>query len=310
MHNTVIKKIAVLKGGWTSEREISLLSAANVANSARELGHDVVEIDVSKDLNDFVTQLTLAQPDLVLNMMHGKWGEDGHVQSILNWMQIPYTFSNHTSSALAMDKTLFRHVMLGAHIPIPVGKEEMICNLASQHPIMDFPFVMKPPCEGSSYGVSIIHNMEQYTHALEHWVFGERVLIEEYIPGTELSTLVIGNKAIGTIELRPRDGFYDYSNKYVNGLTDHIMPAAMPECAYQQTLEIAQLVAHAAKTEGICRVDFRYNKHDENHPLRVLELNTQPGMTSLSLVPEIAAHAGLSMHDLVQWMIGHAKCHA
>lgn len=303
------KRIAVLKGGWNAEREISLLSGHAMAEAARQLGHDVIEIDVQRDLQWLLQQLT-PLPDLVINALHGVWGEDGRIQGILDLLGVPYTASGVLASALAMDKTAARQAFAAAQLPIPGGQEWHIDQLSAAHAPQPYPFVMKPPCEGSSVGVFLIHTPHDYAQALAAWSFGTRVLIEEYIPGGELSTALMGEHALGTTELRPHEGFYDYQNKYTNGMTQHFMPAPIPPQHYEMTLDLAQRAAAALGTTGVCRVDFRYNPADTENPLRILEVNTQPGMTQLSIVPEVAAYQGMGFNDIVAWMIENAQCHA
>lgn len=306
--NNIIKNITILKGGWNSEREISLISARSVSKAVKELGYNVKEVDVKRDLTDLIKNLT-PKPDLVINILHGKWGEDGRIQSILDILEIPYAFSNHISSAIAMDKTVTRDILKAHNLPIPKGFELNFADIYISKQPIEYPFVIKPPCEGSSFGVSIILNKDDFENALKNWKFGKRVLIEEYIPGKELSTAVIGGTAIGTIELNPKNGFYDYEKKYTDGLTEHIMPANINKNDYEETIHLAEKSYLAIKCDGICRVDFRYNINDKENPIRILEINTQPGLTPLSILPEIASYNGISFNDIVKWMIENSKCH-
>ncbi len=303
-----IQNIVILKGGWNSEREVSLMSAKSVAQAARDLGYCVKEVDVKRDLIDLVQHLT-PKPDVVINILHGSWGEDGRIQAVLDILGIPYTFSNYLASAMAMDKPTACTLMKAAGLPIAQGKEFKFSELSFNTPPFPYPFVIKPPCEGSSVGVSLIFEEKDYHTALKNWNFGERVFIEKYIPGLELSTAVMGDQPLGTLCLCPKTGFYDYERKYTDGLTEHIMPAPISEDHYQLSLDLARQAVKLLGCTGISRVDFRYNKEDKIHPLRILEVNTQPGMTKLSIVPEIAAYQGLSFHDIVKWMIENAICH-
>ncbi len=294
--------VAVLMGGWSGEREVSLTSGEQTALAVESLGYKVNRVDVTRDLSKLIAQLT-PKPDVIVNILHGQWGEDGRIQSVLDILDIPYTFSGHTASALAMDKHLSKQIFVASGIPTPVYKvvtfEEAF---ATQQ--MSVPYVIKPIAEGSSLGVYIVHDPKTLPHRPADWTYGDHVMVEEYIPGMEISVAVMGDRALGALELAPKEGFYDYQAKYTDGKTDHHMPARMPEADYIRALEIA-LKAHEALTcKGVSRTDIRYNT--ATGELYVLEVNTQPGFTPLSIVPEIAAYVGYSFPELVDWMIQDA----
>ena len=295
-------KVAVLLGGWSDEREVSLTSGEQIAHAARDIGYDVTVVDVTRDLGKLLTQLT-PKPDVIINILHGQWGEDGRIQAVLDILDIPYTFSGHMASALAMNKLLSKKMFLASGIPTPVYKIVSFEDAFSKKQ-MDVPYVIKPISEGSSLGVYVVMDPSCLPEKPKDWAYGDEVLVEEYIPGMEISAAVMGERAIGVMELAPREGFYDYEAKYVDGKTDHYVPARMPEEDYNKAMEIAVLAHKTLTCQGISRTDLRYNP--ENKKLYVLEVNTQPGFTPLSIVPEIAAHAGYSFKDLIQWMVEDA----
>jgi D-alanine-D-alanine ligase len=294
--------VAVLLGGWSGEREVSLTSGEQVALAAEALGYNVRRVDVTRDLSKLIAQLT-PKPDVIINILHGQWGEDGRIQSVLDILDIPYTFSGHTASALAMDKHLSKQIFLSSGLPTPRYKIASFED-AFATPQMTVPYVIKPIAEGSSLGVYIVPDPKVLPTRPADWSYGDKVMVEEYIPGQEISVAVMGDKALGALELAPKEGFYDYEAKYTDGKTIHHMPARMPEEDYKKALDLA-LKAHQALTcRGVTRTDIRYNP--ETRELFVLEVNTQPGFTPLSIVPEIAAHVGYSFSDLVGWMIEDA----
>lgn len=299
------KRVAVLMGGWSSEREVSLVSGAAVVESLKELGYEVLPIDVSRDLQSLLTALT-PRPDVIFNALHGVGGEDGTIQGVLEILGIPYTHSGVVSSAIAMDKILSRKVFKYEGIKTPPWKLISLDELKQGHP-MAFPYVIKPVGEGSSRGVYIIFDDSEYTKALEEWSYGNNILIEQYIPGKEIQVAVIDNKAVGAIEICPHSGFYDYEAKYTAGKADHIMPARLSTEAYQTCLNLALKAHKALKCRGATRSDFRYDDTGTGE-FYLLELNTQPGMTPLSLVPEIAAYNKINFSQLIQSMIENAEC--
>ncbi len=304
------KHVAVLMGGWSSEREVSLSSGQGVVQALMDLGYDVKPIDVKEDLPLLIQQLTQPQrPDVVFNALHGVGGEDGVIQGVLEMLRIPYTHSGVTASALAMNKILSRQLFECHSIPVPVWQVIPLAQLKKHHP-MDFPYVIKPISEGSSRGVSLIFSQKDYEQALHEWNFGNHVLIEQYIPGREIHIAVVDDKAVGAIEIKPLSGFYDYRAKYTPGHADHLMPAPLTPEEHQKVLEMAEKAHKLLGCRGISRADFRYDDISSCPTFYLLEVNTQPGMTPLSLVPEITSYYGLSYNQLVEKLVESASCHA
>ena len=302
-----VKKVAVLMGGWSGEREVSLSSGEGVLRALTNAGYDTVAIDVTPDMKALVHDLDQGFDVVFMGALHGRWVEDGCLQGLLEMMGLPYTHSGVRASANAMFKPTSRRLLEEAKIAIPPGRRVKREDLlAYEGP---FPCVLKPFCEGSSLGVVIAQTKEALLKADEPWTYGDEALLEEYIPGLELQTAVAFGRAIGTIEIRPNDGFYDYKAKYVDGHAVHVMPAPVDEATYAASLAMAEAAYHALECEGIARIDMRYNNTPSGpQGLFVLEVNTQPGMTPLSLVPEIAAHCGISFEELVKWMVENPRC--
>jgi D-alanine-D-alanine ligase len=293
-------------GGWSSERDVSLSSGMECANALRKSGYEVSEIDVTRDLGAMLAALE-PRPDVVFNALHGRYGEDGNIQGILNVLEIPYTHSGLLASATAMDKTRSKEIFESHGIPCPEGRVVHVSTLRDGHP-METPYVLKPNDEGSSVGVYIIMPGDNFSPG-NKWPYGEQVLVEKYIPGRELTVAVLGEHAFGVTELRPHDGFYDYEAKYTDGKTTHLCPAPVPEEVAAQAIQFATTAHRALGCRGVSRSDFRYDDtHGDPGALYMLELNTQPGMTPLSLVPEQAAAAGVSFEELVSWMVENAAC--
>ncbi len=302
------KKIAVVMGGWSAEREVSLSSGQGVVKALTERGFDVKSIDLTRDLKKFLHDLE-PRPDVVfLNSIHGRWGEDGCIQGLIEMLGIPYTNSSLLASAIAMDKPTSLKLFREAGIPFPQGKVVSFEDVVKGG-VLSTPYVIKPLREGSSVGVSIIQDESQLETVKKDWAFGSHVLVESYIPGKEIQVAVLGDKAIGAIEIRPKEAFYDYKAKYTAGFADHIMPASLSPNAYEEALDLALQAHKALGCEGVTRVDMRYDDtNGEPGRFYVLEVNTQPGLTPLSLVPEIAAHVGISYADLLEWMIENPRC--
>jgi D-alanine-D-alanine ligase len=303
------KHVAVLLGGWSAEREVSLSSGRACCRALEEQGFKVTPVDVQPDI---ATVLQAVAPDVVFNALHGRVGEDGTIQGLLEVLRIPYTHSGVLASALAMQKDRAKVVMAAAGVPIPHGVVVLRTAAAKGHVLLP-PYVVKPVSEGSSVGVIIVR--EDRTHPpqellREDWPFGEQVLVEKYIPGRELTCAVMGGKALGVIEIRPATGlFYDYDAKYVKGGSIHVLPAEIKPNIYQQVQELALTAHQALGCRGVSRADLRYDDTPGGTgELVVLEVNTQPGMTETSLVPELAAHAGYSFGELVRWMVEDASC--
>jgi D-alanine-D-alanine ligase len=304
-------KVAVLMGGWSPEREVSLVSGKACAEGLRDGGHEVIEYDVQRDLRalvDFLRPASGGGPDVVFNAMHGRYGEDGCVQGVLEILAIPYTHSGVLASALAMDKPMARAVFTSLGIRVAPGKVIERRALAAGDP-MPRPYVVKPIDQGSSVGVHIVKEGDNLSvvEAAEA-AFGERVLIEKFVPGRELTVAIMGDKAVAVTELRPRTKFYDYEAKYTDGITEHLIPAPIPAEVYEQAKQWALMAHQALGCSGLTRADMRW---DDSKPgttgLVVLELNTQPGMTPLSLAPEQAKWSGISWPQLMTWMVENAR---
>ncbi len=302
------KRVAVLLGGWSAEREVSLSSGTECAAALRESGYDVEEIDVTRDLGAFLKRLE-PRPDVVFNALHGRFGEDGHIQAMLNILEIPYTHSGLLASATAMDKARSKEIFRAAGIQCTEGQVLHVGDLRGGI-VIDPPYVIKPNNEGSSVGVHIILPGDNYL-PVDDWQYGSNALVEPYIPGRELTVAVMGDRALGVTELRPNDGFYDYEAKYTDGKTVHLCPAPVPDSIAQLCMENAVTAHRALGCRGVTRADFRYDDTMRNPgELYLLEINTQPGMTPLSLVPEQAKHVGMSFPELVSWMVENAACDA
>jgi D-alanine-D-alanine ligase len=301
------KHVAVLMGGWSAEREISLRSGKACAEAATRVGYRVTRIDVGRDI---ASVLTTVKPDVALNVLHGRPGEDGTLQGILEVLAIPYTHSGVMASAVAMQKDIAKVLFRAAEVPVPEGLVAPRHEVAKRH-ILPPPYVIKPIAEGSSVGVFIV-NADQ-THPPQEltrpdWAYGEQLVVEKYIPGKELTCAVRGDEAFGVIEIVPMVRFYDYEAKYAPGGSKHLLPAPISPFVYQQVRRLALAAHRALGCRGVSRADFRYDDRVEGTGgLFCLEVNTQPGMTETSLVPELAAHAGMTFDELVRWMIEDAS---
>ncbi len=302
------KSVTVLMGGWSAEREVSLASGTACADALSDAGYDVFRVDVKHDLDALVDALKPA-PDVVFNALHGRFGEDGRIQSLLDILGLPYTHSGVLASALAMDKQSAKALFTARGIPCPDGRLLSASEIGDSLPL-EPPFVVKPNNEGSSVGVMVIRPGDNRV-AFDDWPYGDDVLVEQYIDGRELTVAVIGDRALGVTELRPHTGFYDYEAKYTDGKTVHLCPAPIPDEIAELAMEYAVEAHQALGCRGVSRADFRYNDIESSPGhLYMLEINTQPGMTPLSLVPEQAARAGMAMSDLVSWMVENAACDA
>ncbi|HUK60872.1 MAG TPA: D-alanine--D-alanine ligase [Stellaceae bacterium] len=303
-----MKHVAVLMGGWSAEREVSLVSGGACADALEGLGYRVTRIDMQRDLSAFIAALT-PKPDAVFNALHGRGGEDGTVQAVLELMRIPYTHSGVVASAVAMDKPMAKAVFAAAGLPLAESMVIERADLVKGDP-MKRPFVVKPLNEGSSVGVRIVRCGDQWSDEGDDGRYGARVMVERYVPGREVTVAVMGDRALGALEIRPAPGhFYDYTAKYAPGASVHLMPAPIHEEAYSAALDIGRRAHQALGCRGVSRSDLRYDDtHGEPGRMVLLEVNTQPGMTPTSLVPEIARHAGLSFAELVRWMVENAAC--
>lgn len=304
------KHVAVLMGGWSSEREVSLRSGMACAAALEEKGYRVTRVDVSRDIAEVLARL---KPDLVLNVLHGSPGEDGTVQGVLEILRIPYSHSGVLASALAMDKAQARIMLAAAGVPVARGGLVPRAEAAKAH-VMPPPYVLKHNTGGSSVGVFIVREGQSHPPQelnREDWEFGELLLAEEFIPGLELTCAVMGERALGVIEIEATTAFYDYESKYAPGGSRHILPARILPEVYQR-VQMLSLKAHRALgCRGVSRSDFRFDV-DRYDPttgsgLVCLEVNTQPGMTETSLVPDLAAHEGISFSELVTWMVEDAS---
>jgi D-alanine-D-alanine ligase len=300
------KHVAVLMGGWSAEREVSLRSGRACADALARVGYTVTRIDVGRDI---ASVLAMVKPDVALNVLHGRPGEDGTLQGMLEILGIPYSHSGVMSSALAMQKDFAKIQLAAAGIPVPEGIIASRFDIAKAHPI-EPPYVIKPIAEGSSVGVFIVtaeqrHPPQELTR--EDWKHGERLVVEKYIPGKELTCAVMGDTALDVIEIVPTVQFYDYDAKYAPGGSKHLLPAPILPNVYQEVRRLTVAAHQALGCRGVSRADFRYDDRTEGTDgLFCLEVNTQPGMTETSLVPELAAHAGISFEELVKWMVEDA----
>ena len=295
------QRIVVLKGGPSAEREVSLVSGHECAVGLREAGYDVTEIDAGDDL---VERLTEARPDAVFNALHGRWGEDGCVQGILEWMRLPYTHSGVLASALAMDKVRAKAVFAAAGLPVAEDMLAAPADIAADH-VMETPYVVKPWNEGSSVGIHLVLDGANRPPAVDTPEAPALLMVEQYVPGRELTVAVRNGEPLAVTEIFV-DGWYDYHAKYSAGGSRHEIPADIPKALATRCLDAAALAHVTLGCRGISRTDFRYDPDTDR--LIVLETNTQPGMTPTSLVPEQAAQLGESFPDLVSWMVEDASC--
>jgi D-alanine-D-alanine ligase len=297
--------VAMLMGGWSAEREISLLSGKACGDALEAVGYRVTRVDVERNIAEVLARL---KPDVAFNSLHGRPGEDGTIQGILEILRIPYTHSGVLASALAMDKPASKIVMAAAGVPVPEGVIVSRAEAAKAH-VMKPPYVIKPPVEGSSVGVFIVqsdHAHPPQELSRHDWPYGEQVLVERYVAGLELTCAVMGEEALGVIEIEPTTRFYDYEAKYTPGGSRHILPARISPNIYQRARNLALTAHRALGCRGVSRADFRFDSRPDGD-LVCLEVNTQPGMTETSLVPELAAHAGISFDELVRWMVDDAS---
>ena len=302
-----MKHVAVLMGGWSAEREISLRSGTACADAAERGGYRVSRLDVNREVAASLREL---KPDVALNVLHGRPGEDGTLQGLLEIIGIPYSHSGVLASALAMQKDIAKTVLKAAGVPVPGGLVVPRAQAAKRH-LLPPPYVIKPVAEGSSVGVFIVradHKHPPQELNRPDWSFGDKVLVEPYIPGKELTCAVMGEEALGVIEIVPAVKFYDYEAKYAPGGSKHLLPAPVSPEIYQECRRLALAAHRALGCRGVTRSDFRYDDGlAGTKGLACLEVNTQPGMTEVSLVPELAAHAGIAFEELVRWMIEDAS---
>ncbi len=297
------KKVLVLMGGFSAEREVSLITGRGAAEALRRTGYQVTEHDLT-DTAVLVEELKRLQPDVVFNALHGNWGEDGEIQGLLDLMQIPYTHSGLRASAVGMDKDLTKWICQSCGIKVPFGEKTTLRAFKQNGTMIAMPYVIKPVSDGSSVGVYIIRTPDDLQQ-VDYQDEDREILIEKYIEGKELTVSVLRGKALTVTEMRPKSGFYDYRAKYTDGVTDHIIPAEIPEAAYNTALRYAEKLHKALGCNTVSRTDMRYNEHDG---VVVLEINTNPGMTPLSLVPEQFKYTGGSYEDLCRILVEEARC--
>jgi D-alanine-D-alanine ligase len=302
-----MKKVAVLLGGLSAEREVSLVSGRACAKALREEGFDVVEIDARENLE---SQLLAAKPDAVFNALHGRWGEDGCVQGLLELLRIPYTHSGVLASALAMHKQRAKDVFRAAGLPVVNSVVADRREAGSRH-LLEPPYVVKPVNEGSSVGVYIIRKGDNRPPAelgSDTWQLSDLMMVEEYVPGRELTVAVMGGMALAVTEIVPKTAFYDYEAKYASGGSEHVVPARIESAVAEKAMRLAEKAHEILGCRGVSRADFRYDDSGTNRRLILLEVNTQPGMTPTSLVPEQASFCGYGFGALVRWMVEDASC--
>lgn len=303
------KHVAVLMGGFSSERPVSLSSGSACADALEGEGYRVTRIDVDRNIAAVLSEL---RPEVAFNALHGPYGEDGTIQGVLEYLQIPYTHSGVLASALSMDKQQAKHVAKAAGIPVAEARVMGRFDIGNQHPI-EPPYVVKPVREGSSFGVVIVKQDQSHPPQIlmsDEWRYGDEVMVERYVGGRDLTCAVMGDQVLDIIEIVPLGhGFYNYDAKYVEGGSKHILPAEISPDVYQKVQSYALKAHQAMGCRGVSRSDFRYDdRFSENGEVIWLEVNTQPGMTPTSLVPEMAAHSGYSFGELVRWMVEDASC--
>jgi D-alanine-D-alanine ligase len=304
----VTKTVAVLMGGWSPEREVSLSSGRECAKALVDRGYKVRVIDVGRDLPALLRALEPA-PDVIFNALHGVGGEDGTIQGVFEMLGIPYTHSGVIASALAMHKPTAKAVFQAVGLPVVEGVVAHPEELVERDP-MPAPFVVKPANQGSSVGVRIVRvNDNSWREEVRAWCFGAEIVVERFIPGRELTVAVMGDRALGVCEIVPRGSFYDYTAKYAPGGSEHLVPAPVPSMIRDEALDIALRAHQALGCRGVSRADLRYDDTPAGDGrLYLLEVNTQPGMTPTSLVPDIAHHAGIGFDELVAWIVENAAC--
>jgi len=303
------KHVAVLMGGFSSERPVSLSSGSACADALEEQGFRVSRVDVGRDVSQVLNEL---RPDVAFNALHGPFGEDGRIQGVLEYLEIPYTHSGVLSSALAMDKGLAKTIVAGVGIPVAASLIMDRFDIAEKHP-MEPPYVVKPVSEGSSFGVVIVREGQSHPPQVLHsdeWKYGDRVMVERYVHGREFTCAVMGDRALGVCEIIPvGHAFYDYDSKYAPGGSKHECPAKLSPNIYQKIERLALEAHEVLGCRGVSRSDFRFDDRlPDDEGLIWLELNTQPGMTPTSLVPDIAAAAGIGFGELLRWMVEDASC--
>jgi D-alanine-D-alanine ligase len=301
-------RVAVVMGGISAEREVSLSSGRQVAAALREAGFDVTPIEAGRSLGALIAAIEAARPDVVFNALHGRYGEDGCIQGVLDWMGLPYTHSGLRASALAMDKAAAKEAFRAAGLPVAPHALVDRATLEAADPL-PLPYVVKPVNEGSSVGVEILREgSNRRIEIARGWRFGERIMAEAYIPGRELTVGVLGDRALAVTEIATGHAFYDYEAKYADGGSRHLLPAPVTDAVREAALDIALRAHRALGCRGATRADFRFDDARAGADgLFLLEVNTQPGMTPTSLLPEQAAHRGMAFPALCAWMVAEAR---
>lgn len=300
------KRVAVLAGGPSKEREVSLVSGKAAAKALVDLGHDMIFIDVTQDVPKLVRDLADAKADVVFNALHGRIGEDGCIQGLLDMMALPYTHSGRMASAMAMDKPMAKRIM--AQAGIPVAEEAVVPRkVAEREDVLPRPYVLKPVNEGSSVGVKIVNVGDNCPPLDDLGIPPDGlIMVERFIPGREFTVAVLGDKPLAVTEITTTRAFYDYEAKYAKGGSAHAIPADLPKTLYDRVMELSMAAHRALGCRGVSRADLRYDGEE----FYMLEVNTQPGLTPTSLVPEQAQYLGMSFNALIQWMVEHAQCDA
>jgi len=305
-----MKRVAILYGGISAEREVSLSSGQQVIMALAQAGYDVQPVEVGSDLGALIGALA-HKPDVVFNALHGRFGEDGVIQGVLDWLDIPYTHSPARASALAMDKAASRAVFAAAGLPVADGRVIDIAELETHDPLPGT-YVIKPLNEGSSVGVEILHEGgNRRAEIFRNWSFGSQALVESFVPGRELTVGVLGDRPLSVTEISAAHAFYDYESKYAEGGSTHVIPARIHPDTHEKALHLALAAHRALGCRGATRADFRYDDtQGEPGKLFLLEVNTQPGLTPTSLLPEQAAFCGIEFPALCAWMVENAACRA
>ena len=303
MSSRTFPRVVVLKGGLSAEREVSLVSGRECASALRRTGYEVIEIDAGRDV---ARALSDAAPDAVFNALHGRWGEDGCVQGILEWMAIPYTHSGLPASALAMDKARTKQVYAAAGLPVAESLLAPRAEVLAGHPMAP-PYVVKPNNEGSSVGIYFVHEQANGPARLADDA-PEMLMVERFVPGRELTVAVMGERALSVTDIIAASGWYDYHAKYADGGSRHVVPADLPGEVFEACMAHALTAHRALGCRGLSRTDLRWDEARGLDGLVLLETNTQPGMTATSLAPEQAAHCGISFEELCCWLMEDASC--
>lgn len=297
------KKVMVVMGGFSSEQKVSRNSGRDIVEALKSKGYEVITHDLT-DSWAFIEALKKEKPEVVFNGLYGNWGEDGEIQGVLDFLQIPYTHSGLKASALGMDKFLTKYIARENGIKVAECEKMTARDYFEYGTKINFPYVVKPVCDGSSVGVFIVHNEEDKAKVF-YKDLDEEVLVEEFIPGHELTVMVLNGKAHVVTELKAKVEFYNYKAKYTDGVTEHILPAEIPETAAKTCMAYAEKLHRKIGCRNLSRVDFRYNEKDD---VVLLEINTNPGLTTLSLVPEQAGYIGISYADLCEQLVETATC--